>query len=237
MIGDILTLCLSFAAYLGCGGGAFWLAKEGRGRDDRAVKHGNSGEQRVERALVRAGYPVLTDLTLRLGQGTHQIDHVVCGQDRLFVLETKTWRGRIEGRVAAREWRLIRPRGRDAVRAYNPLFQNQTHAEVIGAICRVPVTPLVVSAGFLKMPPELDSRVIPLAGLAAALGPPGQPTGRIGRAFSELSRRKAAWGQTALSHRHQRRMQRRRFDPVRALWLASALSMACALVMAYRIAG
>jgi hypothetical protein len=64
----------------------------------------------------------------------HQIDHVVCGQDRLFVIETKTWRGEIEGRAGGPTWTLRRPRSRGAITVYNPLFQNQTHAEVISAI-------------------------------------------------------------------------------------------------------
>jgi hypothetical protein len=78
-------------------------------------------------------------------------------------------------------------------------------------------TPLVVSAGFLRAAPELAGCVIPLANLPAFLGPPGAPTGRIARAFEDLARRKAAWGQTALSARHGHWMAHgRRFDPMRA---------------------
>jgi hypothetical protein len=200
------------------------------------MRLGSSGEQRVGRTLQQAGYAVLTDLTVQQGRGTHQIDHIVCGRERLFVLETKTWRGRIEGRAGDRQWRLIRPRSREPITAYNPLFQNQTHAEGIGGLCRVPVSPIVVSAGYLQVPPELSDRVMPLASLPAFLGPSGPPTGRIGAAFEELARRKAAWGQQALSARHKRWMAHgRRFDPVRSLWVASAISLACALVAAQQL--
>lgn len=233
---DYVILAAFLAAYFGCGAGALWLGKQRREGDSRAARHGNSGEQRVARTLARAGYAVLTDLTVQFGRGTHQIDHVVCGRDRLFVLETKTWRGRIEGRAGDREWTLRRPRSRAAITAYNPLLQNLTHAEVLGALYRVPVTPLVVSAGYLQVSPELAGRVIPLASLPAFLGPPGSPSGRIARAFEDLSRRKVAWGQMALSARHGHWMaHRRRFDPVRALWVGSVVSLACALVTAQRL--
>lgn len=233
---DNVILAAFFTAYLACGAGALWLGKRRRDGDRRAARHGSSGEQRVARALERAGYAVLTDLTVQKGRGTHQIDHVVCGQDRLFVLETKTWRGRVEGGVGDREWTLRRLRGRNSITAYNPLHQNQTHAEVIGALCRVPVTPLVVSAGFLQVPPELAGRVITLASLPAFLGRPGPPTGRIARAFEELVRRKAAWGQVALGAQHRRWMAHGQwFDLVRALWVGCLVSLACALVTAQRL--
>lgn len=234
---QIVAPALFFAAYLGCSGGALWLGRGKKQVEDQALKHGVSGEQRVDRALSKAGYSILTDLTVRQGAGTHQIDHVVCGQDQLFVIETKTWRGAVEGRAGDQNWTIRRPRSRNTLTVYNPLFQNQTHAEVVGAITRVPVTPLVVSAGFLTVPPDLAARVLPLPGLPAFPGPPGTPTGRIARAFEELTRRKAAWGQKALAARHTRWMATgRRFDPVRAMWVASAVSLACAAIAAQRLA-
>lgn len=235
-LSEYATLAAFFSAYVGCAGGALWLGQQRRAGDDRAARHGSSGEARVARALRRAGYAVLSDLTVQQGRGTHQVDHVVRGQNRLFVLETKTWRGTIEGRAGDREWTLRRPRGRAAIRTYNPLRQNEMHAAVIGRLCHVPVTALVVSAGFLQTPPELAGRVLPLASLPAFLGPPGPPAGRVARAFDDLAQRKAAWGQAGLSARHRRWMAHgRRFDPVRTLWLASVISLACALLTAHRL--
>ncbi len=205
---------------------ALWLGKGKKQDEDRAARHGNSGELRVARTLAKAGYTLLTDLTVQHGGGTHQIDHVVRGQDRLFVIETKTWRGEIDGRAGGQTWTLHRPRRRGAITVYNPLFQNQTHADVINAMTGVPVTPLVVSAGFLAVPRELAERVLGLPGLSARRGPPGAPTGHIERA---LARRKAAWGQKVLAARHICWMRAsRRFDPVRALWVASAVCLVCA---------
>jgi len=232
---QIVALALFFAAYLGCSGGALWLGRGKKQVEDHALKHGTSGEQRVERTLRRAGYTVLTDLTVRQGKGTHQIDHIVCGQDRLCVLEIKTWHGTIEGRAGDQSWTLRRPRNRSPITVYNPLFQNQTHAEIIGAITRAPVTPLVISAGFIKAPPEIADRVVSLAGLPAMLGPPGAPTGRMQTAFEALAQLKTGWNQKALATRHKRWMTTsRRFNPVRALWVASAVSLACAVVVLQR---
>ena len=231
-----LTMAGFFTAYLACSAGALWFGKGQKQADDRAVRHGNSGEQQVARTLAKAGYTVLTDLTVQHHGGTHQIDHVVRGQDRLFVIETKTWRGEIEGRAGGQTWTLRRPRRRGAITVYNPLFQNQTHAEIVGAIAGVPVTPLVVSVGFLTVPPEIAERILTLPGLPARLGPPGPPTGRIERAFEALARRKAGWGQKTLAARHMRWMRTgRRFNPVRALWLASAACLVCAAFTAQRL--
>jgi len=234
---EIVALTGFFVAYLACTAGALWLGKGAKQTQGHSARHGRSGEQRLARTLVQAGYTVLTDITLRQGAGTHQIDHVVCGQDRLFVIETKTWRGAVEGRAGDQNWTIRRPRSRNALTVYNPLFQNQTHAEVVGAITRVPVTPLVVSAGFLTVPPDLAEQVLPLPGLPAFLGPPGTPTGRIARAFEELTRRKAAWSQKALAARHTRWMATsRRLDPARAMWVASAVFLACAAIAVQRLA-
>jgi Nuclease-related domain len=168
---------------------------------------------------------------------SHQIDHIVWGRDRLFVIETKTWHGVIEGRAGDETWTLRRPRGRAAITAYNPLFQNRRHAEVIGAMSGVPVTPLVVSAGFVRVPQAFSDQVIPLASLPARLGPVGPSSRRVEEAFLELSRQKEASGQGRLSARHRRRMaQGHRFDPVRALWVASVISLACALLAVEQLA-
>jgi hypothetical protein len=178
----------------------------------------------------------LTDITVRFGRGTHQIDHVVCGRDQLYVIETKTWHGTVEGRAGDRYWTLSRPRGRPALRIYNPLLQNRTHANVIASITGVPVSHLVVSAAFIRVPDELAGTVATIPGLPALLGPPGRPAGRIDRAFIDLTRRKAAWGQRSLSKAHRNWMAHgRRFDPVRSLWVTGAVSLGCALYAAHRL--
>ena len=232
----IVILAVWYATYLACLGGALALGRHSKSRDDPANQQGASGEQRVAQTLSQAGYRVLTDLTIQNGNRTHQIDHTVAGRDRLFVLETKTWRGTIEGRAGGQTWTLRRPKSRSTLSVYNPLRQNQTHAEVIDAITHVPITPLIVTAGSLTASPELAPMICSVAGLPAVLGSPGPLSARIERAFHDLEQTKAAWNQTTLARRHINSMKNdRRFHPARVLWFASALSLACALLTAERI--
>lgn len=233
---SLLAVAGFFTAYAGCGAGALWLDHTRKPIVDRAEKHGLSGESRVHTALTRAGYAVLTDLTVHHGHGTHQIDHIVRGQNRLFVLETKTWYGAIEGRAGDQHWILRRPKSREPLRVYNPLRQNETHAEVIGAITRAPITPVVVSISALTVPADLAHQVTSLPALPALLGPQAPTTRRIADAFNALERRKAAWGQKSLAARHKNwMMNSRKFSPIRALWVASGLSFIGALYTAYTV--
>lgn len=225
-----------FVAYLVCGGCALKLSKRKEQTNTKAILDGNSGEKRVHVALAKAGYNVLTDLTVKIGNGTHQIDHVVCGQDRLFVLETKTWRGLIEGRPNDKNWKLIRPRSRSAITAYNPIFQNETHAKVISSLCRIPITPLVVSAGFLRVSSGLENLVIPLASLPSVIGPPNCQSEKVLGAFAYLSKLKTSSSQERLSKSHKIKMiYGNKFSLVRTLLVACIVSFGCFLVSAYQM--
>lgn len=189
---SIFAMAGFFLAYLLCGGAALWLGRREKRRGDRDMRHGASGEQRVARTLMRAGYAVLTDLTVTWGNSSHQIDHIVRGRDRLFVIETKTWHGVGEGRAGDASWTLRRPKGRAAITAYNPLLQNRRHAEVIGAMCDVPVTPLVVSAGFVRVPQA--TRLFRWRAFPCAWDRPGlHPSGWNGLSLTSAGERKP-WG-------------------------------------------
>ena len=67
---SFLTVAGFFAWYLACSAGALWLGKGRKQDEDRAVRHGNSGEKRVARTLTQAGYTLLSDLTVQHGRGT-----------------------------------------------------------------------------------------------------------------------------------------------------------------------
>jgi hypothetical protein len=75
-----------------------------------------------------------------------------------------------------------------------------------------------------------------VAGLSALSGSPGPLSARIERAFHGLEQTKSAWSQTTIARGHINWMKNdRRFHPARALWVASAVSLACALLTAERI--
>jgi hypothetical protein len=112
-------------------------------------------------------------------------------------------------------------------------------ANPVGPVRRLilPVTPLVVSAGIVRVPQAFSDQVIPLASLPARLGPTGPSSQRVEQAYIEFSRKKGASGQVGLSARHRYRMAHgHRFDPVRALWVASVISLACALLALQHLA-
>ena len=233
---SLLTSGILLTACIACAVAALWLTRERRIIAGSAADHGTKGEQRVNDVLTRAGYAVLTDITLKHGGGTHQIDHIVRGPDRLWVIETKTWHGTAVGRPSGRKWTLYRPHGRPPVIAYNPLLQNRRHAEIIGKICRVPVTPLVVSASALSLSPALTGLVLPLSALTARLGPAGPHRTQIERAFADLTLRKAAWNQKDLADRHRRWMEKDwRGEPALLLFVVSLASFAGAIYEMYPI--
>jgi hypothetical protein len=93
----------------------------------------NQGEARLARALkerfVAPEYHLLNHVTLRLGDGTTQIDHILVSRFGLFVIETKGHRGWIYGSPDDRYWTQVFYRAK--FRFQNPLRQNYKHTRAI----------------------------------------------------------------------------------------------------------
>jgi hypothetical protein len=96
------------------------------------VAAGRKGERQVSARLAKLPDDaiVLNDVHVRSGSHTAQIDHLVISPRGIFVLESKRWRGRIEGDERAATWRQVRPDGRH-VRLHNPVRQSLRHAELL----------------------------------------------------------------------------------------------------------
>lgn len=102
----------------------------------------NRGERNVRQRL-QARYPhwtLFNDLLLPSAHGTTQIDHILLSPAGLFVIETKDMSGWILGGPVQKQWTQSFPAGRLARRAgrrstqyrfYNPLSQNQGHANAL----------------------------------------------------------------------------------------------------------
>jgi hypothetical protein len=161
----VLTLAGFLAAYLSCGAAALWFGQASRHNADRA---GTMGENRVVRTLTQAGYAVPSEVTLQLGNGTHQIDHVVVVLTGSISSKPRLGAGHW-GQGRGPELDPLAAQGAGGCDHLQPTLSESGHAEVISVITRVPVTPLVVSAGFLTMPQDLTARVLPLPGLPAFL--------------------------------------------------------------------
>ena len=102
------------------------------GRDEvRAFQ--NRGEARLSRALQKRflapDYHLLNHVTLRLKEGTTQIDHVLVSRFGVFVIETKNYQGWIFASAGARYWTQVLYREKFKFR--NPIRQNEGHVRAI----------------------------------------------------------------------------------------------------------
>lgn len=111
---------------------------------------GRRGERAVAEALAAMGAPSLHDVILKDASGTTQIDHIVRGPGAIFVLETKTHGGMIDGALDGYEWEQRFPGGKGAFRFLNPLRQNERHCHAVRAVLHglpVEVAGILIAAG------------------------------------------------------------------------------------------
>ena len=93
---------------------------------------GKAGEMRVAKILSRLPeeeYRVINNLLIKQGNKTTQIDHVVVSEYRIFVIETKHYRGWIYG-DANREYWTQNIYG-NKYDLWNPIHQNQGHVRAL----------------------------------------------------------------------------------------------------------
>jgi len=119
------------------------------------VRKGFIGEQDVNDYLCKLpeGYIVINDVVIPNGENhTAQIDHIVIGENGIFCIETKNWKGEIHGNDEVREWQQFKRSSRGRVFAksyYSPVKQCTNHAMALKNIIntlgiRVYVQPVVV---------------------------------------------------------------------------------------------
>ncbi len=93
---------------------------------------GKAGEMRVAKILSKLPeeeYRVINNLLIKQGNKTTQIDHVVISEYRIFVIETKHYRGWIYG-DANREYWTQNIYG-NKYDLWNPIHQNQGHIRAL----------------------------------------------------------------------------------------------------------
>jgi hypothetical protein len=131
------TLCFLAGALAALAIGHTLKARERRTEAGR-VAAGRKGERQVSARLAKLpdDTVVLNDLTVWAGPRSAQIDHLVLSPRGLFVVESKRWRGRVEGDERDATWRQVRPDGR-RVRLHNPVRQSLRHAEILRAHLRM----------------------------------------------------------------------------------------------------
>jgi hypothetical protein len=129
----------------------------------------NRGEARLSRALkmrfVAPDYHLLNHVTIRLKDGTTQIDHVLVSRFGIFVIETKDYTGWIFAGAGDRYWTQVLYRAK--FRFQNPLRQNHRHVraiqELLDFLPSHVVRPVVVFIGDAEFKTNIPDGVFTLA--------------------------------------------------------------------------
>ncbi|MBU1693885.1 MAG: NERD domain-containing protein [Verrucomicrobia bacterium] len=111
-----------------------WLKIRQNEDDYSFVEVGLKGEQEVTKLLKAAlgndSY-ILNDISVRHGWKQAQMDHVVVTPRGIFVIETKTWRGVIEGDEKGEKWTQTRRPGQKPHTMFNPILQNRRQIRIL----------------------------------------------------------------------------------------------------------
>lgn len=117
---------------------------------------GRAGEGKVADILEDMGIEALHDLRIPHEGGGAQIDHVALVGKTLLVLETKNFTGSLRASIDASHWEKARA-GQAPTRIYNPLKQNERHAEVVRfKVGSIDVHPMVVLVGNVQLNSDDD---------------------------------------------------------------------------------
>lgn len=126
----------------------------------------NSGEARVSRVLMshfgHPDYHLMNHVTLRIGSGTTQVDHILVSRFGVFVIETKDFSGWIFADASSANWTQVLYRRKSSFQ--NPLFQNGRHVRAVEALLNfVPpeaVRSVVVFCGYAEFRTDTPDRVV-----------------------------------------------------------------------------
>lgn len=135
----------------------------------------NSGEARVSRVLLShfgpPDYHLLNHVTIRVEDGTTQVDHILVSRFGVFVIETKDYSGWIFANEADSTWTQVLFRWR--FRFQNPLFQNKRHVRAVrGLLDFLPpeaVRSIVVFSGDAEFKTDTPQGVIAIGQLTEYL--------------------------------------------------------------------
>ena len=169
---------------------------------------GRLGEARVGKGLALLFPDVRNDVILPDGRGgLTQIDHLALTPAGLLVVETKTYRGVILGRVQEATWTQIIGGRRQSFQ--NPLRQNYAHLQAVRALgFGVPVRGQVVFAGDARFPKGMPEGVCHASRLALELAALNE-----GVVSPEL---RAAWERTLSQARTDRAARKEHLSGLRS---------------------
>ena len=136
----------------------------------------NRGEALVSRVVGNTfgppDYHLMNHVTLRLTDGTTQIDHILISRFGVFVIETKDYKGWIFANAQHANWTQVLFKMR--FRFQNPILQNSRHVRAVqGLLDFLPpgaVKSAVVFTGEAEFKTEVPPGVFSLSGLIDYLG-------------------------------------------------------------------
>lgn len=165
----VLFVLLAFSSALGFFVGRRWATSVGRWRSRRFQ---NQGEALVSRLLrsefASPSYHLMNHVTLRMGDGTTQIDHILVSRFGVFVIETKHYSGWLFASAEGKRWTQVWFRARFSFQ--NPIIQNQRHVRavqnVLDHLPREAIQSVVVFSGNAEFKTEIPSGVLRIQELA-----------------------------------------------------------------------
>ena len=169
----VLYVLLAAAVVLGFLIGRRWAA---RARNRRAFPlFQNRGEALVSRVLLSnfrpPDYHLMNHVTIRLEDGTTEVDHILVSRFGVFVIETKDYSGWIFANAADRTWTQVRFKWR--FKFQNPIFQNNRHVravkELLDFLPPEAVKSIVVFSGGAEFKTETPEGVIEISQLTEYL--------------------------------------------------------------------
>ena len=196
-----LLLALAFGVLLGYG-----LARQHAWRS----RHQNRGEalvsQTVQENFSAPDFHLLSHITLKLQDGTTQIDHILVSRFGVFVIETKDYKGWIFANAKHANWTQV-VFGRK-YKFQNPLFQNMRHQQAVSDLLDFlppeAIKPLVVFVGQAEFKTDKPTGVFTLQELMEHLKSQTDAVMSLNRMQFCVGRletaRLAVTGQTDLEH-------------------------------------
>jgi len=102
----------------------------------RVTTFQNRGESLVSETIANnfgpPDYHLFNHLTLKLNEGTTQIDHVLVSRFGVFVIETKDYKGWIFANPEQAQWTQVLFNGKR--RFQNPIVQNKLHVQAVSSL-------------------------------------------------------------------------------------------------------
>ncbi len=151
-------------------------------------------------------YHLLNHITLKLKDGTTQIDHILVSRFGVFVIETKDYKGWIFANAKHATWTQVLYRWK--FKFQNPIFQNMRHMravqELLDFLPPEAIKSAVVFTGRAEFKTEMPSGVYTLPGLIDRLRAATEEVMSLNRVQFCVGRletaRLAISGQTDLEH-------------------------------------